>query len=204
MKKADVVKINVPQYDELSVKVLWPDLCKDPDFMQYFPDKYPAGRGPPRKYFFDILNTLQPEYLQKVMAHASSYRMAADGEMQKEETIAISKFWEEELKAMPYLSCKYHSFVYNNILIFLYREERQDDPPPQAELEEDHRQQEAEEGRHPGHLHRVHGIEEVAAGEHAAGPLQFDVQLAAAAIDPRPPVEGQGPGYELERQAVHR
>ena len=74
--------------------------------MQYFPDKYPAGRGPPRKYFFDILNTLQPEYLQKVMAHASSYRMAADGEMQKEETIAISKFWEEELKSMPYLSQK--------------------------------------------------------------------------------------------------
>ena len=33
--------------------------------------------------------------------------MAADGEVQKDEIIAISKFWEEELKSMPYLSCKY-------------------------------------------------------------------------------------------------
>ena len=40
------------------------------------------------------------------MAHASKQRMAADGDMQKDETIAISKFWEEELKSMPYLSCK--------------------------------------------------------------------------------------------------
>ena len=36
MKKADVVKITVPHYDELSVKALWPHLCKDADFMQYF------------------------------------------------------------------------------------------------------------------------------------------------------------------------
>ena len=58
MKKADVIKITVPHYDELSVKALWPHLSKDAEFMQYFPDKFPPGRGPPRKYFFDILNTL--------------------------------------------------------------------------------------------------------------------------------------------------
>ena len=33
MKKADVVKITVPHYDELSVKALWPHLCKDAEFM---------------------------------------------------------------------------------------------------------------------------------------------------------------------------
>ena len=38
MKKADVVKITVPHYDELSVKALWPQLSKDAEFMQYFPD----------------------------------------------------------------------------------------------------------------------------------------------------------------------
>ena len=35
--------------------------------------------------------------------------MAADGVDQKEQTIAISNFWEEELKTMPYLSRKYIS-----------------------------------------------------------------------------------------------
>ena len=28
-----VLSVNVPQYDELSVKALRPDLCKDPEFM---------------------------------------------------------------------------------------------------------------------------------------------------------------------------
>ena len=32
--------------------------------------------------------------------------MAADAESRRDESIVISKFWEEELKAMPYLSKK--------------------------------------------------------------------------------------------------
>ena len=63
MKKQDVQKITVPHYDELSVKALWPQLSKDPEFTKYFPDKYPTGKGPPRQYFFDILNTTHPVYL---------------------------------------------------------------------------------------------------------------------------------------------
>ena len=106
MKKTDVQKIAVPHYDELSVKALWPDVKKDAEFTKYFPDTYPPGRGPPRQYFFDILNTLQPEYLQRVLKHANEQRMGAEGADQKEETIAISKCWEEELKSMPYLSKK--------------------------------------------------------------------------------------------------
>ena len=61
----------MPHYDELSVKNLWPDLKGDAAFTQYFADQYPKDKGPPREYFFNILNTLYPEYLQKVMAHAN-------------------------------------------------------------------------------------------------------------------------------------
>jgi len=32
--------------------------------------------------------------------------MAADTANNQRDSIQISKFWEEELKAMPYLSCK--------------------------------------------------------------------------------------------------
>ena len=55
MKKSQVQKVSVPHYDELSVKSLWPQFSKDKEFTQYFPDKYPVGKGPPRQYFFDIL-----------------------------------------------------------------------------------------------------------------------------------------------------
>ena len=69
--KAAVNHVQVPHYDELSVCRLWPEFKKDAEFMKYFPSKYPKDKGPPREYFFNILNTIHPEYLEKVMQHAS-------------------------------------------------------------------------------------------------------------------------------------
>ena len=70
-KKAEIKDINVPHYDELSVKALYPQFKKDPIFMSYFPDKYPAGKAPPRDYFFNVLNTLYPDYLEQILGHAN-------------------------------------------------------------------------------------------------------------------------------------
>ena len=41
------------------------------------------------------------------MGHASKQRMTAEGEAQKNEAIKMSEYWQEQLKSMPYLSCKY-------------------------------------------------------------------------------------------------
>ena len=90
LRKSVVVTVMVPHYDELSVRRLWPDLKKDPDFSKYFPSKFPKDKGPPREYFFNVLNTVHPEYLQQLMAHANEHRMAASGETQQKETIKIS------------------------------------------------------------------------------------------------------------------
>ena len=79
MKKAEVRAVQVPMYDELSVRRLWPEMRKDPIFLSYFPSKYPKDKGPPREYFFNVLNTLHPEYLQQLMGHANQERMAAGG-----------------------------------------------------------------------------------------------------------------------------
>ena len=67
MKRAEVRFIEVPHYDELSVKNLWPDFKKDAEFCSFFPATFPKGKGPPRDYFFNILNTIHPEYLHQVM-----------------------------------------------------------------------------------------------------------------------------------------
>ena len=40
------------------------------------------------------------------MAHANEQRMSTTGEGQRAESIRITEFWEEQLKAMPYLSRK--------------------------------------------------------------------------------------------------
>ena len=49
---------NVPKFDELSVKNIFPLMHGDAEFMRYFPDEYPQGRQPHREYFFTILATL--------------------------------------------------------------------------------------------------------------------------------------------------
>ena len=106
MRKAAVVHIEVSRYDEVSVKQLWPQFKKDADMSIYFPDKYPIGKGPPREYFFNVLNTVHPQYLEQVMDHANKQRMTVEGEGMKHQGLHVSQYWEEQLKAMPYLTCK--------------------------------------------------------------------------------------------------
>ena len=106
LKKSEVITVEVTHYDELSVKALWPEFKKDPAMNCYFPDKFPVGKGPPREYFFNVLNTVHPNYLAQVMLHADKQRMTTEGEAMKKQSINISEYWNEQLKAMPYLSCK--------------------------------------------------------------------------------------------------
>ena len=66
-----VVHVNVPRYDELSVKKFWPLMQQDPAFMQYMPDPTPDGRLPEREYFWNVFNTLQTEYVGRLIEHAN-------------------------------------------------------------------------------------------------------------------------------------
>ena len=50
-------------YDELSVVKLWPLMQDDAEFKSFFPSSMPKGRLPDRDYFFNILNTVQFDYL---------------------------------------------------------------------------------------------------------------------------------------------
>lgn len=67
----DLKQINIPKYDELSVKNLLPKLKEDKAFMLYLPDKLPHNRLPDRAYFFNILNSVHPEYTQQLVKHAN-------------------------------------------------------------------------------------------------------------------------------------
>ena len=88
----------MPHYDELSVKKLWPNFSKDPNFTRYFPSKLPKDKLPDREYFFNVLNTLEGDYLAQVMHHANEQRLAAFGKGQEKEAIVITEFWQEQLK----------------------------------------------------------------------------------------------------------
>ena len=83
LKKKQVDYISVPHFQELSVKRLWPDLKDDAEFNIYFNDEFPDEKVPNREFFMNMLNTIYPDYLRSIMAHANKERYAADGEVMK-------------------------------------------------------------------------------------------------------------------------
>ncbi len=68
--RAQLRPISVPEYDELSVKNLWHEVVQDKDFAQYFPSSITEKSLPPREFFFNILNTVQPDYVAALIKHA--------------------------------------------------------------------------------------------------------------------------------------
>ena len=102
--------INVPLYDELSVVNIWPMTKENKQIMMYFPNKLPKGRVPDREYFFNILNTFQPLYVDQIIQHANAQRNSVASEAQAKETIEVSDKWWNALNASPFISCKYFYF----------------------------------------------------------------------------------------------
>ena len=107
MELRNVRYINVPLYDELSVVTLWPLMQEANDFMRHFPSKLPKGRLPDRCYFFNILNTSNPDYVQKLLVHANEQRNTAANEDMQDQQVEVTDAWYEKLQAVPFLSCKY-------------------------------------------------------------------------------------------------
>lgn len=64
----------VPMYDELSVKAIYKEAIGDPELRLYFPDTTDKGRLPNREYFYNVLSTLQHEYLMTLIEHANQLR----------------------------------------------------------------------------------------------------------------------------------
>ena len=54
----EVKYVNMPKYDELSVRKFYSMLMQDETFAKYLPDPTPDSRLPDRKYLWDIANTV--------------------------------------------------------------------------------------------------------------------------------------------------
>ena len=98
--------INVPLFDELSVIKIWPMTKENKQIMKYFPTKLPKNRVPDREYYFNILNTFQPEYVDQIIRHANNQRNSVSNDAQAREFIEVSDNWWKALNAVPFISCK--------------------------------------------------------------------------------------------------
>ena len=98
--------VTVPQYDELGVKYIFPKFHGDSEVMQYLQDEYPKNRHPDRTYFYTILNTVHPEYVRDMIAHANNARYAPFGQARELDTVVVNEEWLEKLKSLPFYSSK--------------------------------------------------------------------------------------------------
>ena len=106
LKLKDVKWVNPPKYDEISVVNLYPKYQADADFMAFMPNHQPKGKLPDRAYFFNVLNTLYEEQVQKMIEHANQLRFESSKAGIEEEEVLVSGEWWDKLNLMPYFSCK--------------------------------------------------------------------------------------------------
>jgi hypothetical protein len=72
--------VEIPKYDELSVVNLIADVMKQPDFAKFFPEQKTKADLPDRVYFFNILNTTDPGYVNAPPARAGApFRWTGQG-----------------------------------------------------------------------------------------------------------------------------
>ena len=75
LKTTELIKINIPRYEELSVRNLYDDVMKDPDVSQYLPDlEQNSSKLPEREFFFNVLGTVKTEYLNHIIEEAEKKR----------------------------------------------------------------------------------------------------------------------------------
>ena len=60
LKQNEVIRLEIPAYEEISVKNLYPDAMADPVLSKYLPSKEQvSNKLPEREFFFGVLCTLR-------------------------------------------------------------------------------------------------------------------------------------------------
>jgi len=114
LKQNEVIRLEIPAYQELSVKNLYEDAMLDPVLSKYLPTKKQLlNKLPERDFLFWELCTLRKLYMQDIISDASKKRFKISDEDPKKQGIAITEGWFQELMKHPYHSSK----CFNLILI---------------------------------------------------------------------------------------
>jgi methylase of polypeptide subunit release factors len=79
LKQNEVIRLEIPQYQEISVKNLYDDAMRDPALAKYLPSKEQLSNTLPERedFFFGVLCTLKMQYMQDIIAGANSKRFKA-------------------------------------------------------------------------------------------------------------------------------
>ena len=107
LKQNEVIRLEIPNYQELSVKNLYEDAMKDAELSKYLPNKEQlSNKLPEREFFFGVLCTMRKQYMSDIIAEAQSKRYKIEDDDQGQEGIVLTEAWLKELQKHPYHSSK--------------------------------------------------------------------------------------------------
>ena len=69
--------VEVLQYDELSIVSLIAIIMKEKELAKFFPEYRTKADLPDRHFFFNVVNTSDPDYLAALLKHAHDLRFGA-------------------------------------------------------------------------------------------------------------------------------
>jgi hypothetical protein len=105
--------MEVPCYQEISVKNLHEDAMKDELLVKYLPTKEQlSGRLPERDFFFGLMLTLRNKCMKDIIAAAHKARYTVTDDDSNNKGISISEAWMAELQKHPYHSSKLWSLIH--------------------------------------------------------------------------------------------
>lgn len=103
LKTNEVIHLDIPSYQELSVKNMYDDAMGDDVLSKYLPSKRQlSNKLPERHFFFGLLATLRKQYLTDVVRSAQDKRYSVQENDPKRQAILVTDKWQEELMRHPY------------------------------------------------------------------------------------------------------
>ena len=107
LRQNEINRMEVPCYQEISVKNLYTDAMGDELLVKYLPSKEQlSGRLPERDFFFGLMCTLRNQYMKDIIGDAHKARFTVSEDDPKQKGIVISEAWLAELEKHPYHSSK--------------------------------------------------------------------------------------------------
>ena len=90
---SEVNRLNIPRYDELSIKKVYPTIIAwFQDLEVYFPH-YDDDYVPPRNFFWPVFNTLHPEVVKTIIGRSHTKRIEGDHDEKGEKIHIWDDIW---------------------------------------------------------------------------------------------------------------
>lgn len=98
LRNRNVIHFEVPDYDELAVKNIWPIVRENPDLMEYFPD-LKEGDYPEKEFLYGVLGTIREVETRNLFAEATRNR-AVEEQTNHEDLVELDAEMREEIEGL--------------------------------------------------------------------------------------------------------